>query len=320
MLSKKPYSNKSYAKITNETVSLFNDLLHCGKILLKQATKEDKLNTDADKILLLWFNETLNILQGTIVLFQKQQFNNSLILCRTLMENYMNFLFAFEKEDEVQERLLAYRFFELIKELHELSRTDKNNIYPSKNLNKQRLPFDITPIIDGIKEQICSETYANLYNKAISDFDYDFDNLKNNLVKRKWYTLFDKTLYSFRELCKHFNQEDEYIAFYSKYSKKIHANDSLNGFCINADGSIELKTSTYPEDMSTPLYHLVLMITTIYKYFSKYFSLKNNLDADKYKRFSEKLSDLLNNWDKFIYNMKSNKKKHFFNQTIYYST
>ena len=114
MLSKKPYSNKSYAKITNETVSLFNDLLHCGKILLKQATKEDKLNTDADKILLLWFNETLNILQGTIVLFQKQQFNNSLILCRTLMENYMNFLFAFEKEDEVQERLLAYRFFELI--------------------------------------------------------------------------------------------------------------------------------------------------------------------------------------------------------------
>lgn len=152
MLSKKPYSNKSYAKITNETVSLFNDLLHCGKILLKQATKEDKLNTDADKILLLWFNETLNILQGTIVLFQKQQFNNSLILCRTLMENYMNFLFAFEKENEIQERLLAYRFFELIKELHELSRIDKNNIYPSKNLNKQRLPFDIIPIIDKIKK------------------------------------------------------------------------------------------------------------------------------------------------------------------------
>ena len=91
MLSIKSYSNKSYTKITNETVNLFNDLLYYGKILLKQTTGKDKLNTDADKILLLWFNETLNILQGTIALFQKQQFNNSLILCRTLMEHYMNF-------------------------------------------------------------------------------------------------------------------------------------------------------------------------------------------------------------------------------------
>ena len=103
----------------------------------------------------------------------------------------------------------------------------------------------------------------------------------------------------------------EYIAFYSEYSKKIHANDSLNGFNINNDGSFELKTSTYPEDMSIPLYHIVLMIITIYKYFSKYFSLKNTLDTNNYKQFSEKLSELLNNWDKFIYNMEFNKKTLF---------
>lgn len=65
--------------------------------------------------------------------------------------------------------------------------------------------------------------------------------------------------------------------------------------------------------MSTPLYHLVSMITTIYKHFSKYFSLKNNLDTDKYKRLSEKLSDLLTDWDKFIYNMECQQKNYLFN-------
>lgn len=311
MLSIKSYSNKSYTKITNETVNLFNDLLYYGKILLKQTTGKNKLNTDADKILLLWFNETLNILQGTIALFQKQQFNNSLILCRTLMEHYMNFLFVFEKENEIHERLLAFRFFELIKELQALNKMDDNKNYPSKNLNKQQVSFNIRFAIEKIKEQICSKTYEKMYNKVILNFNYDLDSPKNNLVKRKWYTLFDKKLYSFRELCAHFNKEDEYIAFYSEYSKKIHANDSLNGFNINNDGSFELKTSTYPEDMSIPLYHIVLMIITIYKYFSKYFSLKNTLDTNNYKQFSEKLSELLNNWDKFIYNMEFNKKTLF---------
>lgn len=307
----KPYSDKSYTKITNKTVQLFNDLLHYGKILLKQATKKDKLNTDANKILLLWFNETLNVLQGIIVLFQKQQFNNSLILCRTLMENYMNFLFVFEKENEIQERLLAYRFFELIKELHELNKINGTKNYPSENLNKKQLPFNISPIINRIKEQIYSETYKNLYNKAILNFNYDINDLKNNLIKRKWYTLFDKTLNSFRDLCTHFNQEDEYITFYSEYSKKIHANNSLNGFCISADGSITLKTSTYPEDMSIPLHYLVIMISTIYKYFSKYFSLKSKLDTNNYKRFSEKLSDLLKDWNKFIYDIEYQQKTFF---------
>lgn len=298
-------TNKLYSSTLNDTLEIIKDLLNYGKNFIIIVSKSKKIKKAADKILILWLRNIVELLDGILCLYKGQSFNNSKILARTLFEYYLNFKYAFEKDKDIDIRLRSYEYFNLITHLNEYNKMLKNPKYPSPNFNLKTLEKEHPPfkeVMNTIKKEITSNTYLDLYTNAKYFFKYQPDEtyeylFDKNPIKKpiQWYSLTNPQIRSISRLARHLNEKDLYIVFYKPYSNIIHAGDALNGLISNAN-KIELKNFDQPEEMTSSLYFIIALVVNIYDLYMKYFSLEDKKYTDKYSNVDEKLNNIFACW------------------------
>lgn len=295
-------TNALYFNTLSDTLTNINDLLNYGKKFLNDVISSSRTTKEADKVLILWFRDVVELIHGILCLYQGQSFNNCNILVRTLFEYYLNFKYAFKNDKTIDIKLRSYRYFNLMISLNEYNNMLKNSAYPSKNFNLITMKKDF-PLFETnmklIKQEIVSKTYLDLYNKAIKNFGYQPNKAYKRLFDKnpiQWYSLTNPYIKSLSSLAKHLDEKDLYIVFYKSYSKIIHAGNALNGLTINAN-SVKLKNFNQPEEMMTSLCFTIALITKIYDLYMGYFSLIDKNYSNNYSIINENLNNIFTRWN-----------------------
>lgn len=293
-------TNTLYFNTLSDTLVKLNELFIYGKKFLNDVMSSSKITKDADKVLILWFRDVIELIHGILCLYQGQSFNNCKILVRTLFEYYLNFKYAFKNDKTIDIKLRSYRYFNLMVSLNEYNNMLKNSAYPSKNFNLITMKKDF-PLFETnmklIKQEIVSETYLDLYNKAIKNFGYQPNKAYKRLFDKnpiQWYSLTNLCIKSLSRLAKHLDEKDLYIVFYKSYSKIIHAGNALNGLTLNTN---KLKNFNQPEEMVTTLCFMIALITQIYDLYMKYFLLVDKNYTNRHSIINKDLNNIFIHWN-----------------------
>lgn len=295
-------TNTLYFNTLSDTLTNINDLLNYGKKLLNDVVSSSKITKEADKVLILWLRDVVELIHGLLCLYQGQSFNNCKVLVRSLFEHYLNFKYVFKDDKNIDIKLRSYRYFQLMIILNDYNNMLRNPVYSSKNFNLTTMKRDY-PLYEAdmkqIKQEITSELYSDLYNDVTKNFKYQPNKAYRQLFDKnpiQWYTLTNPSIKSISRLANYLDEKDLYIVFYKSYSKIIHAGNALNGLMLNAN-SIKLKNFNQPEEMMTSLCFMIALITKIYSLYMKYFSLVDKNYSDKYSTINEDLSNILTRWN-----------------------
>lgn len=295
-------TNTLYFNTLSDTLTNINDLLNYGKKFLNDVISSSKITKEADKVLILWFRDVVELIHGSLCLYQGQSFNNCKILARSLFEHYLNFKYVFKDDKNIDIKLRAYKYFKLMAFLNEYNNMLENPFYPSKNFNLNTMKRDYPSFEEKmvlIKQEIISETYSDLYTNAIKYFKYQSDKAYKRLFDKnpiQWYSLTSPSIKSISRLANYLNEKDLYIVFYKSYSKIIHAGNALNGLMLNSN-NIKLKNFNQPEEMMTSLCFMIALITKIYDLYMGYFSIVDKSYSNKHSIINENLNNIFTRWN-----------------------
>lgn len=135
-------TNTLYFNTLSDTLTNINDLLNYGKKLLNDVVSSSKITKEADKVLILWLRDVVELIHGLLCLYQGQSFNNCKVLVRSLFEHYLNFKYVFKDDKNIDIKLRSYRYFQLMIILNDYNNMLRNPVYPSKNFNLTTMKRD----------------------------------------------------------------------------------------------------------------------------------------------------------------------------------
>lgn len=295
-------TNTLYFNTLSDTLTNINDLLNYGKKFLNDVISSSKITKEADKVLILWFRDVVELIHGSLCLYQGQSFNNCKVLVRSLFEHYLNFKYVFKDDKNIDIKLRSYRYFQLMIILNEYNNMLRNPVYPSKNFNLTTMKRDY-PLYEAymkqIKQEITSELYSDLYNDVTKNFKYQSNKAYRQLFDKnpiQWYTLTNPSIKSISRLANYLDEKDLYIVFYKSYSKIIHAGNALSGLMLDAN-SVKLKNFNQPEEMMTSFCFMIALITKIYDLYMGYFSLVDKNYSNNHSVINEDLNNIFTRWN-----------------------
>jgi hypothetical protein len=237
-----PRENDEYLQTCLDSCSdTLDEAVNFGTHILKWDVEIKREGTDYS-VPSIFFRNVLELCDGISILLRKSSVDPSIILLRSLFENYLSIKYLLEKDEDIRgHSFMVWKVKNDIKYYKQFISDSPSNKELAAKTKKDYLSLNLEKFYD--RENIISTIESKkdiLQSDKFKAIAIEFERTKKKIRKNPtWYSLFDGPQ-NIQALSEHFGKYLEYEFLYRKYSQNVHVQSVSKAFSFVGEDKAQI--------------------------------------------------------------------------------